>query len=75
MLRWSAIFLGAMVSLIAACSTMPEEKVKVTDKGVSVSGADSLGEAQMVAEEECAKRGKVARWASGDAVYVFECVD
>jgi hypothetical protein len=75
MQRWSSIFLGAMVSLIAACSTMPGEKVKVTDKGVSVSGADSLGEAQMVAEEVCAKRGKVARWTSGDAVYEFECVE
>ena len=75
MQRCSSIFLGAMVCLIAACSTMPEEKVKVTDKGVSVRGADSLGEAQMVAEEVCAKRGKVARWTSGDAVYEFECVE
>lgn len=75
MLRWSSIFLGAMVSLLAACSTMPEEKVKVTDTGVTVNGADSLGEAQMVAEEVCAKRGKVARWSSGDVVYQFECVE
>lgn len=75
MLRGSVILLGAMVSLIAACTTMPEEKVKITDKGVIVSGADSLGEAQMVAEEVCAKRGKLANWASGDEVYVFECVN
>ncbi len=73
MLRWSVIFLGAAVSLIAACTTMPDSKVKVTDKGVSVSGADSVGDAQMVADEECAKRGKMARWTSGDDVYVFEC--
>ena len=75
MLRWSTIFLGATVSLIAACSTMPGGNVKVTDKGVSVSGADSLGEAQMVADEECAKRGQVAKWTSGDMVYVFECAE
>ena len=75
MQRWSSIFFVAMVSLITACSTMPEEKVKVTDKGVSVSGADSLGEAQMMAEEVCAKSGKVARWTSGDEVYEFECAE
>lgn len=75
MLRWSTVFLGATVSLIAACSTMSGGNVKVTDTGVTVSGADSLGEAQMAAEEECTKRGKVARWTSGDTVYVFECAD
>lgn len=75
MLRWSVIFLGATVSLIAACTTMPQEKVQVTDKGVTIRGADSLGEAQMMAEEVCAKNGKMARWSSGDAVYLFDCVE
>ena len=75
MLRGSVILLGAMVTLMAACTTLPEEKVKMTDKGVTISGADSLGEAQMVAEEVCAKRGKLANWVSGDQVYVFECVE
>lgn len=75
MLRCSVIFLGATVSLFAACTTTPESKVKVTDTGVSVSGAESVGDAQMVADEECAKRGKLARWTSGDDVYVFECVE
>ncbi len=75
MLRWPVIFLGATVSLIAACTTMPQEKVQVTDKGVTIRGADSLGEAQMMAEEVCAKNGKMARWASGDEVYLFDCVE
>lgn len=75
MLRWPVILLGATVSLIAACTTMPQEKVQITEKGVTISGAASVGEAQMVAEEVCSKRGKLARWASGDDVYVFECVE
>lgn len=71
--------LGLFVVLIAAiflssCGTAFPKVNSSSPRTVSVTAFKGLGEAQKLADSECAKYGRLARWVSGDVTYIFDCV-
>jgi outer membrane murein-binding lipoprotein Lpp len=59
--------------LVAGCGTTS----KVTSSSartVSVQSFKGMQDAQNLADKECAKTGRYARWVSGDLDYIFDCI-
>lgn len=71
MKHWPVVMVGLAVVLLSGCAaTRVTER---SDSGVKIVAEGGLGEAQMMADEECGKSGRIARWVSGDETFVFAC--
>lgn len=69
---------GLFVVVLAAiflsgCNVAPKVNSS-SPRTVSVTAFKGLGEAQKLADAECAKHGRLARWVSGEVTYIFDCV-
>lgn len=70
-MKFAAIAL--LCAMLAACGTT--SKVTSTSaRTVSVQSFKGMQDAQNLADKECGKYGRFARWNSGDIDYIFDCV-
>lgn len=67
---------GALVALmLGGCAASVQTKLLSTSpRTVAVQSFKGMADAQKVADGECAKHGRFARWSSGDLQYIFDCV-
>lgn len=59
--------------LLPGCGA-PVKLMSSSPRTVQVQSFKGMAPAQKMADEECAKYGRLARWLSGDINYVFDCV-
>lgn len=65
----------ALVTLgLAGCGTQPKV-LSSSPRTVSVRSFKGMAEAQKVADAECAKHSRYARWTAGNTDYIFDCVN
>lgn len=66
--------LAMMATLVLAGCGATTKVMSSSPRTVSVQSFRGLAEAQKLADAECAKYGRLARWVSGDINYIFDCV-
>jgi hypothetical protein len=59
--------------LLAGCGA-PVKLMSSSPRTVQVQSFKGMAPAQAMADAECGKHGRMARWVSGDINYVFDCV-
>lgn len=67
-------FVVLAVIFLSGCGATFPKVNSSSPRTVSVTAFKGLGEAQKLADAECAKYGRLARWVSGDVTYIFDCV-
>lgn len=60
---------------LAACGGLPTKVISTSPRTVVVQSFKGMQAAQTMANDECAKHGRFARWISGDVNYVFDCIN
>lgn len=60
---------------LTACGGLPTKVTSTSPRTVVVQSFKGMQAAQTMANEECGKYGRLARWISGDVNYVFDCVN
>ena len=59
--------------LLVGCGA-PVKLLSTSPRTVAVQSFKGMQPAQDLADLECKKYGRLARWVSGDLEYVFDCV-
>ena len=66
--------LAAVLAVLVAGCAFPTKVLSSSPRTVVVQ-ALKVSDAQAMADAECKKHGRLARWASGDSVeFFFDCV-
>ena len=65
----------AVAIALAGCGSLKPKVTSSSARTVAVQSFDGLGSAQKLADAECAKYNRFARWVSGDLNYIFDCVN
>lgn len=72
-MKTAVVILAA--ALIAGCASNNYTRVvSSSPRTVSILSFKGMGEAQKMADAECSKHNRFARWVSGDVTYIFDCV-
>lgn len=67
------IILAMAVLALAGCANQTRV-ASSSQRSVSVVSFKGMQPAQDMADAECAKHGRLARWVSGEVTYIFDCV-
>jgi len=70
----AAASIALALTLAGCASTNQTRVVSSSARTVSVLSFKGMAEAQKMADTECQKHGRLARWVSGDVTYIFDCV-
>ncbi|WP_294767264.1 hypothetical protein [uncultured Rhodoferax sp.] len=65
--------IALICTLLAACGAT-SKVTSTSPRTVSVQSFKGMQDAQNLADKECAKYNRFARWNSGDIDYIFDCV-
>lgn len=60
-------------AVLAGCGA-PVKLMSTSPRTVQVQSFKGMAPAQAMADAECKKHGRMARWVSGDINYIFDCV-
>lgn len=59
---------------VTACGGLKTKVTSTSPRTVVVQSFKGMQDAQTVADAECKKYGRLARWTAGDLDYIFDCV-
>lgn len=65
----------ALCLALAACGGLQTKVTSTSPRTVVVQSFKGMQDAQNLANVECAKYGRYARWTAGDLEYIFDCVN
>ena len=59
---------------LTACNATATKVLSSSPRTVAIQSFKGMSDAQKLADAECARHGRFARWISGDLNYVFDCI-
>ncbi len=68
----------ALISIclaLVACGGLKTKVTSTSPRTVVIQSFNGMQEAQNMANVECAKYGRMARWTAGELDYIFDCVN
>lgn len=68
-------FLLLVCVLIAGCGNLQPKVISTSERTVAVQSFDGMSSAQKLADAECSKNSRFARWISGKVTYIFDCIN
>lgn len=73
-MKWNRLTILVLAAAAAGCA-VPTKVISTSSRTVAVQSFKGMQDAQNVANAECSKAGRTARWASGDGpTYIYDCV-